>query len=145
MKDKQQTGGNTSNTRRWCDSNTYKDVICWIKHVKQQDSSNKKQHSTPTRMLHHMNSLSWLIRHRPFTDEQENSNKPCRDITAYWLDKNLCPQNPCSVDATGRTHLYKDLPPIVARLEKTPRSVMFSGHDWMLRKPAGLKDVQQHY
>lgn len=25
---------------------------------------------------------------------------------------------------------------MVARLEKTPRSVMFSGHDWILRKPA---------
>lgn len=32
-------------------------------------------------------------------------------------------------------YLYSDLPPMVARLEKTLRSVMFSGQDWMLRKP----------
>ena len=30
-------------------------------------------------------------------------------------------------------YLYSDLPPMVARLEKTLRSVMFSGHDWILR------------
>lgn len=32
-------------------------------------------------------------------------------------------------------YLYKALPPIVARLEKTLKSVMLSGQDWMFRKP----------
>lgn len=78
---------------------------------------------------------------RPFV---ERSSEFERSI--FELDKNLRrPQNPCSVDATGQTHLYKDLPPMVARLEKTPRSVIFSGHDWILRKPAGVKGVQPHY
>lgn len=32
-------------------------------------------------------------------------------------------------------YLYSALPPIVAKLEKTLKSVMLSGHDWMFRKP----------
>lgn len=32
-------------------------------------------------------------------------------------------------------YLYSALPPIVARLEKTLKSVMLSGQDWMFRKP----------
>ena len=37
------------------------------------------------------------------------------------------------------SYLNRDLPPMVARLEKTLRSVMFSGQDWMFREPYGLK------
>ena len=32
-------------------------------------------------------------------------------------------------------YLYSALPPIVAKLEKTLKSVMLSGQDWMFRKP----------
>lgn len=79
---------------------------------------------------------------RPFVERSSEFER-----SVFELDKNFRdgPQNPCFGDATGQTHLYKDLPPMVARLEKTPRSVMFSGHDWMLRKPAGFKGVQHHY
>lgn len=32
-------------------------------------------------------------------------------------------------------YLYSVLPPIVAKLENTLKSVMFSGQDWMFKKP----------
>lgn len=32
-------------------------------------------------------------------------------------------------------YLYSALPPTVAKLEKTLKSVMLSGQDWMFRKP----------
>lgn len=34
---------------------------------------------------------------------------------------------------------------MVARLEKTLRSVMFSGHDWMFRKPTGTQPITYNF
>lgn len=40
-------------------------------------------------------------------------------------------------------YLYSALPPMVARLEKTLRSVMFSGQDWMFRNPKNVMVGEQ--
>lgn len=37
-------------------------------------------------------------------------------------------------------YLYRALPPIVTKLEKTLKSVMFSGHDCMFKYPEGEKE-----
>lgn len=81
---------------------------------------------------------TWDLQQPEWKPHLCNSNVGDKMRTELWLRPCWCcvrtPQQSKKRRCEIR-YLYNALPPIVARLEKTLRSVMLSGHDWMFRKP----------